>query len=163
MQLKNVLPAVLVLVSFTVYAGDPKTISSDLKTVTVYRSGAEMVHNASSQLLQGNTELVIDGISNTIDINSVQVNCPSAVTILGVEFANNYLSIPEVSTKIKSLKDSAEIIQKEMDKIDVQLSTLTDLIDVLKSNKEIKGMQTGLSVAELVKMMMRLPEGRGGS
>jgi len=153
MQLKNVLPAVLVLVSFTVYAGDPKTISSDLKTVTVYRSGAEMVHNASSQLLQGNTELVIDGISNTIDINSVQVNCPSAVTILGVEFANNYLSIPEVSTKIKSLKDSAEIIQKEMDKIDVQLSTLTDLIDVLKSNKEIKGMQTGLSVAELMKMM----------
>jgi hypothetical protein len=153
MQLKNLLPAMLVLLSGTVYAGEPKAISSDLKNVTVYRSGAELIHNASAQLPAGNTELVIDGISNAIDINSVQVNCPSIVTILGVEFANNYLTIPEVNTKIKVLKDSAETIQTGMDKIDVQLSTFTDLLDVLRSNKEIKGMQTGLSVAELMKMM----------
>lgn len=153
MLLKKLLPAVLVLFVCTAYAGDVKTISSELKTVTVYRSGAEMVHNTSSQLSQGNVELVINGISNTIDINSLQVNCPSPVTILGVEFANNYLSIPEVSTRIKLLKDSLESVQRDIDKIDIQLSTLTDLLDVLKSNKEIKGQQTGLNVAELMKMM----------
>jgi TonB-dependent SusC/RagA subfamily outer membrane receptor len=153
MQLKNLLPAMLVFLSFTVYAGDPKTISSELKNVTVYRSGAELVHNASAQLSTGDAELVINGISNAIDINSVQVNCPSVVTILGVEFANNYLTIPEVSARIKSLKDSVEVLQTNIDKIDVQLATYIDLLDVLKSNKEIKGMQTGLSVAELIKMM----------
>src|SRR5882724_5727028 len=124
MQLKNVLPALLVVLSFTVHAsGDPKTVSSDLKTVTVYRSGAELVHNASSQLSQGNNELVIDGISNNIDINSVQVNCPSAVTILGVEFANNYLIVPEVNARIKLLNDSAEKVRKDLDKVAVQITT----------------------------------------
>lgn len=153
MLIKKTLPALLMLIALCSFAGEPKTISSDLKNVTVYRSGAEMIHNAVSQLPQGTTELVINGISNTIDINSVQVNCPSAVTILAVEFANNYLTIPEVSTRIKLLKDSLESVQKDIDKIDVQLSTFTDLLDVLKSNKEIKGQQTGLSVAELMKMM----------
>ena len=82
MQVKNIFPALLIIASATVYAaGDPKTISSDLKTVTVYRSGAELVHTASSQLLQGNNELVIDGISNNIDINSVQINCPSIIAL----------------------------------------------------------------------------------
>ncbi|MBS1607728.1 MAG: mucoidy inhibitor MuiA family protein, partial [Bacteroidetes bacterium] len=153
MQFKNLILAMLVLLSFTVYAGEPKTISSDLKNVTVYRSGAELVHNASAQLPAGNTELVISGIGNTIDINSVQINCPSAVTILGVEFANNYLTIPEINTRIKLLKDSLENVQKDVNRIDVQLSILMDLLDVLKSNKEIKGQQNGLSVAELMKMM----------
>ena len=154
MQLRNILPALLSLVAFTSYAtGEPKTVSSDLKAVTVYRSGAEMIHSASPQLAQGNNELVIDGISNTIDINSIQVNCPAAVTILGIEFANNYLSIPEVSARIRSLKDSADKVQKDIDKTDVQISTIADLLDVLKSNKQIKGEQTGLSVTELMKMM----------
>ncbi|MEJ0105605.1 MAG: mucoidy inhibitor MuiA family protein [Bacteroidota bacterium] len=154
MQLKNIFPALLVVASFTVYAaGDPKTISSDLKTVTVYRSGAELVHNASSQLSQGNNELVIDGISNNIDINSIQINCPSAVTILGVEFANNYLVVPEVNARINLLNDSAEKLQRDIDKVTVQITTTNDLLDVLKSNKDIKGSQTGLSVAELVKLM----------
>lgn len=154
MQLKTILPAFLSLITFTAIAsGDPKTISSELKTVTVYRSGAEMMHTASPQLAQGNNELIIEGISNTIDVNSIQVNCPAAVTILGVEFANNYLTIPEVSARIRALKDSADKVQKDIDHTDVQISTIADLLDVLKSNKQIKGEQTGLSVAELVKMM----------
>src|SRR5258706_2486028 len=154
MQIKNIFPALLVMASFTVYAaGDPKTISSELKTVTVYRSGAELQHNASSQLVQGNNELLIDGISNNIDINSVQINCPSAVTILGVEFANNYLVVPEVNARINLLNDSAEKLQRDINKVAVQITTTNDLLDVLKSNKDIKGSQTGLSVAELMKLM----------
>jgi hypothetical protein len=154
MQLKKISLALLCLLSFTVYAsGDPKTVSSDLKTVMVYRSGAELVHTASPQLSQGNNELVIEGISNAVDINSIQVNCPAAVTILGVEFANNYLTIPEGSVRIRLLKDSADKVQKDIDHTEVQISTIADLLDVLKSNKQIKGEQTGLSVTELMKMM----------
>ncbi|MES1225058.1 MAG: mucoidy inhibitor MuiA family protein, partial [Bacteroidota bacterium] len=154
MQLKQIFPAILVIMSVAANAAnDPKTISCDLKTVTVYRSGAEMVHNASTQLLPGNNELVIDGISNTIDINSVQINCPAAVTILSVEFANNYLVVPEVNARITSLKDSSEKLQREINKINVQLTSSTDLLDVLKANRDIKGSQAGLSVAELMKLM----------
>ncbi len=155
MKLKALLPAVvaIVLSIHTNAANEPKTISSDLKTVTVYRSGAEMIHNASAQLAQGNNELIIENISNAVDINSIQINCAAAVTILGVEFSNNYMVLPEAGTRIKSLRDSAERVQKEIDKLNVQIATSNELLEVLKANRDIKGSQTGLSVAELVKLM----------
>src|SRR5688572_16033604 len=132
---------------------DPLVIPSSLKTVTVYRSGAELIHNTSTQLQQGNQDIVIEGISNQIDINSVQINCPGAVTIMGVEFSNNFLVAPETSIRIRFLKDSAEQVQKDLDRINVQIQTTTDLLEVLKANRDIKGQQTGLSVAELIKLM----------
>jgi TonB-dependent SusC/RagA subfamily outer membrane receptor len=154
MQLKSMLAACLFFAVLQARAtGEPIITPSILKTVTVYRSGAEMIHNSSVQLSQGNQELVIEGISNNIDINSVQINCPAAVTIMGVEFSNNFLVAPEVSTRIRFLKDSVEKVQKDLEKVNVQIQTIADLLEVLKSNRDIKGQQTGLSVAELIKLM----------
>jgi TonB-dependent SusC/RagA subfamily outer membrane receptor len=144
----------LLLTCTVIHAKDePLVFPSNLKTVTVYRSGAEMIHQTTAQLQQGNQDIVIEGISNHIDINSVQVNCPSAVTIMGVEFSNNFLVAPETSARIKFLQDSAERVQKDIDRIVVQIQTTTDLLEVLKANRDIKGQQTGLSVSELIKLM----------
>ncbi|HTM92397.1 MAG TPA: mucoidy inhibitor MuiA family protein [Flavisolibacter sp.] len=154
MHLKSFAAAITFLVFVNAFATDrPLVVPSSLKTVTVYRSGAELIHNTSVQLSQGNEELVIEGISNTVDINSVQINCAPAVTIMGVEFSNNFLVMPEVTSRIKLLQDSAEMVQKEIEKVNVQIQTTADLLEVLKSNRDIKGQQTGLSVAELMKLM----------
>jgi TonB-dependent SusC/RagA subfamily outer membrane receptor len=144
---------VLMTCLFSKAADDKKTVVSTLKSVTIYRSGAEMIHVAISQLSQGNNELVIDNISNKVDVNSIQVNCPAAVTILGVEFSNNYLTANEPSSYLKMLQDSVESTDTEIDKINISIVTASDLLDVLKVNKSIKGEQTGLSVAELMKLM----------
>lgn len=153
-MLKHLLSAFTLIISAITFAADnPIVIPSDLKTVTVYRSGAELIHNTSATLQQGNAELVIEGISNTVDMNSVQINVPAAVTILSVEFGTNFLVLPEISTRLKLLQDSADRVQKDMDRINVQITTTTDLLDVLKANRDIKGQQTGLSVAELIKLM----------
>jgi TonB-dependent SusC/RagA subfamily outer membrane receptor len=154
MQLKTFFAAIVFLFFTNAHATDePLIVPSSLKTVTVYRSGAELIHNTSVQLAKGNEELIIEGLSNNIDINSVQINCPAAVTIMGVEFSNNFLVIPEITTRIKFLQDSVERVQKELGKVNVQIQTITDLLEVLKSNRDIKGQQTGLSVAELMKLM----------
>ena len=155
MPYKKIFPVVLFLFLFinSKAIDEPQKVSSVLKTVTVYRSGAEMIHNASAQLMQGDNELIIEGISNALDINSVQINCNSQVTILSVEFSNNYLVSPESSNRIKFLQDSLEKVQKELDKINLQITTTSDLLEVLKVNRDIKGSQTGLSVAELIKLM----------
>jgi TonB-dependent SusC/RagA subfamily outer membrane receptor len=145
---------ILLLISRFLYAGEePTVVPSSLKTVTVYRTGAEMTHLTTAQLQKGNQDLVIEGISNTIDINSVQVNCPAAVTIMGTEFSQNFLVAPETSVRISFLKDSADKVQKDLDKTAVQIQTTNDLLEVLKVNRDIKGQQTGLSVAELMKLM----------
>lgn len=136
------------------FAEDGKqNTKATLQTVTIYRSGAELIHQAKANLDKGNNELVIEGISSYVDINSIQVNCPATVTILGVEFSNNYLLSESVSPELKRIRDSLEIVKSDIKKLDVQITTSNDLLNVLQSNKEIKGSQTGLSVAELIKLM----------
>lgn len=144
----------LCLSSTAAFSNDERsTVASIVKSVTVYRSGAEMIHTASARLPKGNSELVIEGISNSIDINSLQVNCPSTVTILGVEFSNQYLVSENSTPAMRKITDSMELVNNEIEKINISIATTEDLLTVLKSNKEIKGSQTGLSVAELVKLM----------
>ncbi|MFT3946891.1 MAG: mucoidy inhibitor MuiA family protein [Agriterribacter sp.] len=149
----NCLSIFLLLYLFANAGDEPLKVPSSLKTVTVYRNGAEMTHNANTSLQQGANELIIEGISNAVDINSIQINCPSAVTLMGVEFSSNYLVTPQENQKIKQLKDSADNISDEIAKVKVQITTINELLDVLKANKDIKGSQTGLSVAELMKLM----------
>lgn len=148
------LTGLLIITYLSAFAADePKTVGSSIKSATVYRNAAELIHTARAALPQGSSELIIDGISNTLDINSLQINCPSAVTILGVEFSNQHLVNEMATPAMKKLKDSIEIVSAEIEKINISITTTEDLLSVLKSNKEIKGSQTGLSVAELIKLM----------
>ncbi len=138
----------------SVQAGDDKNIvSSVLRAAMVYRSGAELTHTAKVSLNQGNNELVIDNISNRIDINSLQIGSNGNVTILSVEFSTDFLR-PEVkSPVVKRLEDSLDIIKDEITRVQVVLKTDQELLELLKANKEIRGDQTGVSVTELTKMM----------
>jgi len=147
----------LVTVSFIqiqAFAGDEKiTIPAVLKSATVYRTGAELVHTAKTILKQGNNYLVIEGLSNALDINSVQVGSDEKLTILSIEFSTDFLKPVVKSIVIKKMEDSVEVINKEINKIMVILRTDNELLDLLKSNRDMRGTQTGLSVSELMKMM----------
>jgi TonB-dependent SusC/RagA subfamily outer membrane receptor len=133
--------------------GDKNIVSSTLKSAMVYRSGAELVHTAKAVLNQGNNELVIDNISNRIDINSLQIGSNGNVTILSVEFSTNFLRSEQKLPIVKRLEDSLETVTDELTKIQVVLKTNHELLELLKANKEIRGEQTGVSVTELTKMV----------
>lgn len=152
--MKRILTLILISLATTVHAGDDKNIvSSTLKSAMVYRVGAELTHTAKASLIQGNNELVIDNISNRIDVNSLLIGSNGNVTILSVEFSTNFLR-PEVKLPIvKKLEDSLDTVNDEITKVQVILKTDQELLDLLKANKEIRGDQTGVSVAELTKMM----------
>jgi hypothetical protein len=86
MRTKFFLSIALAFVVVYTKASDDKNVAASLKTVTVYKSGAELQHQFSATLKQGNNELLVDGISSNIDINSIQLKSPSAVTVMGIEF-----------------------------------------------------------------------------
>src|SRR5580765_1887880 len=74
---KNLLTAIILLFYFFSNATDyKKTTVSTLKSVTICGNGAEMINVATSGLGQGNSELIMENISNQVDINSIQINCP---------------------------------------------------------------------------------------
>lgn len=152
--MKRILTFIFISLATTVHAGDDKNIvSSTLKSAMVYRVGAELTHTAKASLTQGNNDLVIDNISNRIDVNSLLIGSNGNVTILSVEFSTNFLR-PEVKLPIvKKLEDSLDNVNDEITKVQVILKTDQELLDLLKANKEIRGDQTGVSVAELTKMV----------
>jgi TonB-dependent SusC/RagA subfamily outer membrane receptor len=142
------------LITGSLIAGDEKnTVPASLQSATVYRVGAELVHNAKATLKQGNNELVIEGISNNVDINSIQVKCDDKLTIMSMEFATDFLKPAVKPAVVKRLEDSLEVMDAAMQKVRVILTTDKELLELLKSNKSIAGSQNGLSVAELIKMM----------
>jgi len=135
-------------------AGDEKNlVPAILKSATVYRTGAELTHQAKAFLKQGTNDLLIEGLSNGLDIGSVQIGSEEKLTILSVEFSTEFLKPAIKTATIKRLEDSLETVNKEINKIQVILKTDAELIDLMKANREIRGTQTGLSVAELMKMM----------
>lgn len=139
------------VVSFA--ADDKTTVPSKLTSATVYRNAAEMLHTAKAGLKAGSNELIIEGISNAIDINSLQINCPATITILGVEFSNQFMLDENTSPVLLRLKDSLKLQNDFIQNINTKILIDEELLAVLKSNREIKGTQTGLSVAELIKLM----------
>jgi uncharacterized protein (TIGR02231 family) len=119
----------------------------------VYRSGAELVHTATARLEQGNNQLIIGDVSNAIDESSIRISCSSNVTILSVAVSTDYLRQEPAGPFVKKLLDSIVSIEKELTRLTVMTRTDNELLELLGSNKSIGGSTTGVSVAELSKMM----------
>ena len=143
----------LCILSVTAKDDNGNTVKAILNAVTVYRVGAEMNHQAKAQLAKGNNELIIEDISNALDASSIQVNCNGNVTVMGVEFSTDYLKDEIKTPAIRLLDDSVERVNSNLERTKTAINITNELLSVLKANKEIKGSQTGLSVAELMKLM----------
>src|SRR5580658_8567495 len=142
------------LLMLSAAAGDgPAVVASSLQSVMVYRSGAEMVHKATARLASGNSELIIDDVSTTLDPASIRVGCTGSVTIMSVTFSKDYLQPETVSPLVKKLQDSIEVLAKEQGRLEILTKSDEQLLELLNSNKDIGGSQNGVSAAELAKMM----------
>jgi TonB-dependent SusC/RagA subfamily outer membrane receptor len=134
-------------------ASDPVAADAVLKSVTVFRQGAELTHAVSVSLPAGNTELDIDRVSNAIDLNSVQIHLPSTVTLLGFTYMSDYLTLRPKTPRQQQLEDSLNRLTDNREKLQLAMTNNDDLLNVLKKNQELKGSQTGMNVADLQKLM----------
>ena len=90
-----------------------KQISAKLTEATVYLRGAALTHTASATLKSGSQEVVIDGLSPDIEINSLKVKA-NGVLISATEFSQDYLTPREQAAHIKKLKDSLDLYKEQL-------------------------------------------------
>src|SRR6186713_629625 len=133
-------------------AGEPHISNSILRSATIYRTGAELVHTASAVVVAGNNELIIDEIASTMDPNTLRVSCTGNATVMSMTFSTEYLRPESVSPAVRRLQDSAESIKKELARLDALTRSDNELLGVLSANQHIAG-ANGLTVTELSKMM----------
>jgi TonB-dependent SusC/RagA subfamily outer membrane receptor len=75
---------------------------------------------------------------------------------LSVQFSDNYISeyeLDESNPLIKKVQDSILYVQKELKKIQIDKNSHQQTIEILDKNKEIRGANSGLNVAELMKLV----------
>ncbi len=135
-------------------AQDEKAVVGKIESATIFRLGTELTHVAKPALSLGNNDLIIEGLSSSINTNSLKINCSGGVTIMGSEFFKDYLSSSKPSlTSTQKLQDSISFYNKELKRLEVILETNKELQTLLQENKSIGGTQTGVTVTELMRMM----------
>lgn len=154
--MKNRILTICLLVSAIAFAQKPIFTSAKTKAATVYFSGAEITQSTSVNLPIGTSEIVIKNVADYLNENTVQIGAPKSVTVLSVQFSDNYISeyeLDESNPAIKRVQDSILYVQKELKKIQIDKYSHQQTIEILDKNKEIRGANSGLNVAELMKLV----------
>lgn len=144
------------LISAFAFAQKPIFVSAKVKAVTVYFNSAEISQTTSAILPKGTSEIVIKNISDYLNQNTIQIGAPSTVTVLSVQFTKDYVSeyeLDETNPSIKKVRDSIALVKKEIQKVENARDSESKAIELLDKNQQISGVNSGLNVAELMKMV----------
>ncbi len=130
---------VSILIATNTFAEDEKIVKSKIEKVTVYSQGAQVYRKASYSINKGVTEIIIDGVSNNIDANSLQVNATGSSIILDTKYSIFY---PEkIDPKLEGLplkiRRKISILQDSISRQSYDVRFLQDEIDVYFATKKI--------------------------
>lgn len=145
-----------VLFSAISFAQKPIFTSAKVKAATVYFNAAELQQTTSVNLPVGTSEIVIKNVADYLNENTVQIGAPNSVTVLSVQFTQNYISeyeIDESNPAIKKVRDSITVVSKEIAKIQIEKVSNSKTVDLLDKNQMVAGANTGLNIAELMKLV----------
>lgn len=152
---KTILSALLLATAIT-FAQKPIFTTAKVKAATVYFNAAEISQTTSVNLPLGTSEIVIKNVAVDLNENSVQIGAPASVTVLSVQFTNDYVSEYEIDLKspaLKKVKDSIFLVQKEILKVGNAKNSETKTLALLDKNQQVSGVNSGLNVMELMKMV----------
>jgi len=144
------------LISAISFAQKPIFTSAKVKSATVYFNAAELQQTTTVNLPVGTSEIVIKNVADYLNENTIQIGAPSSVTVLSVQFTQNYISeyeIDESNPSIKKVRDSITLVQKEIKKIQIETYSHQQTIGLLDNNQTVAGANSGLSVTELIKLV----------
>lgn len=145
---------IIFLLSFfglTSYGADKGTvIKSSINKVTVYQQGAQIQQKANYTVSKGITTLIIEGVSPSIDPNSIQINASGNVILLDSKYSIFYPQpepvenlLNEVPVKIQReillLQDSLFDLEFAISTIQYQMEVLNSEKRIIENNGTIKG------------------------
>lgn len=141
------------LLIFKVIYAQESIIKSKPVSVEVYLSQALIKHHTSNfNLTKGDQWLVVQDIATSVIPNTIQISGSGNFVILSSQFQLNYITPKNISKKIQQLQDSLESLQYKKNILDIQIKTYDDEENLLLSNKNIGGQNTGVSATELEKI-----------
>lgn len=140
------------LAAGTGFGQTEKKIESDITAVTVFLSRAQVTRQAKARVEAGKTDLVLTGLTAALDQQSLQVAGKGNFIILGIAHRQNYLNEFNMPRSLRVLKDSVELLQRQLMLEQSQKEILNKEEQLLLSNQKIGGTTQNLTAAELKAM-----------
>lgn len=148
----NVILIVFFMTLSAAYAQEEQRVESKITDVTVFLNKAQVTRSVKSRVNSGKSTLVLSGITSLLDQQSIQVSGKGKVVIEGISHRQNFLNEFNLPTKLRSLKDSVELLQRQIALEQSQKEILNKEEQMLVSNQKIGGTQSNLTVVELKAM-----------
>jgi uncharacterized protein (TIGR02231 family) len=155
-MLKKIILSAFLLVTAFAMAQKPIFTTAKVKAATVYFNAAEISQTTTVNLPLGTSEIVIKNVAVDLNESSVQIGAPATLTVLSVQFTNDYVSEYEIDLKspaLKKVKDSIILVQKELLKVGNSKNSEVKTLALLDKNQQVSGVNSGLNVMELMKMV----------
>lgn len=156
MKTRSIVSILFVIFYINTFAENNKTtLASKLEEAKVFYNGAELTHSANTNLLKGENEVYIEGLSPNIDKNSIKIKTTNGVIVSSFEFSIDYLSQKSLNPQIQKIKDDIEAQEKLLAQTETDIKTTSNLLSILQKgvDKSIAGTDKALSIDELLKTM----------
>jgi uncharacterized protein (TIGR02231 family) len=134
-------------------ADTEKEIKAALKHITVYPDRAQLTHETSVDIPAGTTLLKLGSLSPYIDGQSIQVKGYGDLTIISVNYQNNYLTNLEELPEIKNIRSQIDALQLKVEDENAAISVLKEKEAFLVANRAILVKETTFSVEQLKSVM----------
>ncbi len=131
------------------FFGNDEKISSKIKEVTVYLSGANITRAAKCNLPTGVSEMVLIGLSTKIDESSIQISGLQAVSILSMSYDINFIPFMEDETVLFPLQEKLDVIESEIAMLKNKISGLEEEEQIIYANRTVSGRTQALSLEKV--------------
>lgn len=136
------------------FAQKPVFTSAKVTHATVYFNSAELTQSAKVSVTKGNNEIVVKNVADYLNENTLKIGVPNNVTVLSSQFTKDYISeyeIDETSPQTKMVRDSINLLQKEIARANNELTAKNKTIELLDKNQRPVGDNTPMNMTELTK------------
>ena len=149
--MKFIFSTLLLLINLnTVFATDEvQKLNSKIERVLVFLEGAQVSRTAVATVVIGNSEIVLTNLSDKIIPQSIQVKIDGKITIMAVNFMQNYLGKDISTSEIDLLETERNNLYDKVEKEKKLLEVYSEEEKLLVENRKIGGTQNGVSIIEL--------------
>lgn len=113
-----------------------KSVTSTVEKATLYLNGAYVTRVAKIDVKSGKSTMNFTDIPSNADFKSIQTSSDPNIRILSVKpYLTKKGPKKDVNTKILELKDSIELLQKQISNIEIQVKVISEEETILRKNQ----------------------------
>lgn len=127
-------------------------VTPEAKKIKVFLRGAQFEYEFSKKIERGEHLLIISGLANNIEENSINLSAKGDLIILSTSKKYDFLNSGEIDAPTKKLYDSLKILKNNFELNTNESEAYSAELDLLKANQKIGNERTGTTVSELQKM-----------